>query len=82
MATKTMTLGEAVRIGRCSRCNKRIHKDPGSNMTVRKGILVGFICSRCQTPDETAEAVINESTLDYSPGTDAFGRMVARIKGA
>lgn len=82
MAMTRTTLQQAIRAGRCSRCTRRIRKDRGANMMMRQGILVGFICSRCQSPEESAEAAINDATLDYTPETDAFGRLLARPKVA
>jgi hypothetical protein len=46
---------------------------------MQQGVVVGFLCPGCQTPEENAEAVINESTLVY--GRDAQGRLIARPKG-
>ncbi|BFM23067.1 hypothetical protein [Microbacterium sp. che218] len=67
---------------RCDRCPKRIRvgRSDGWNIIYKRGVIIGFLCSQCQTPEENAEAEINEATLDY--GVDAFGRAVARPKGA
>lgn len=79
---RQVSLDQAIESGRCSRCNRRINKDPDANLTMKSGYLVGFICSRCQTPEENAEAVINEATVDYSSWTtNAFGQSVGRSKG-
>lgn len=81
MALKQMTMQQAVRRGRCSRCDKRIHKDVMANVTVKHGVIVGFLCSNCQTGEEQIEAAVNESLIDYSTmTTNAFGQMVARYK--
>lgn len=68
---------------KCSRCGLRIRRDlVGWNVVFDQGKLVGYLCPRCQTAEENAEAVINESTLDYSrASTNAFGRLRAPAKG-
>lgn len=48
------------------------------NFVARRGVIVGFLCSSCQTPEENAEAEINDSTLDYA--VDSFGRVVGKTK--
>lgn len=49
------------------------------NVTVKQGIIVGFLCPNCQTVEEDLEAQVNEATIDYQ-GVDAFGRLVGRPK--
>ena len=52
------------------------------NVTTSMGVITGYLCPTCQTPEENAEAEINEATLDYQAGgVDAFGRMYAMPKG-
>lgn len=70
---------------RCSRCRARTRVGlPAAaewNVVFDKGVLVGFLCGACQTPEENAEAVINEATLDYgSARWDAFGRLRVRSR--
>lgn len=48
------------------------------NATVKRGVVVGFLCPDCQTPEENAEAVVNEATTIY--GRDAHGRFTGRPK--
>lgn len=82
MKTQTMTLAEAVRRGRCDRCNRRIRDDKNANTVMRAGYLAGFICSTCQTDEDRAEAVINGATIDYSTlTTNAFGQVFVSAKG-
>lgn len=51
---------------RCSRCHRRLRNNTdGWNATFDRGVIVGLICPGCQTPEENAEAVINEATTDY-----------------
>lgn len=65
---------------RCARCNRRQRAgSEGWNVAADNGVVVAFICPRCQTPEENAEAIINEATLDY--GVDDQGRFVAYLKG-
>lgn len=66
----------------CDRCNRKTTETKciGWNCTVRRGIIVGYLCPACQTSEENAEAEINEATLDYQ-GRDAFGRYTASAKG-
>ena len=65
---------------KCSRCRRRYRGSGDWNFTMKAGVAVAVLCPACQTPEENAEAVINESTLVY--GVDATkGRPVARAKG-
>ncbi|MGI8879021.1 MAG: hypothetical protein ACR2KJ_00605 [Jatrophihabitans sp.] len=53
----------------------------GWNVTMSKGIVVGYLCPDCQTAEENTEAVINEAGIDYSAGhVDAAGRYWAPSK--
>lgn len=67
---------------RCGRCGQRCRRtrDQGWNVIFKQGIPVGLLCPLCQTPEENAEAEINDATTDYV-GLDAFGRLVGRTKG-
>lgn len=58
----------------CGRCGRRYRGRGDWNATMREGVIVGLLCPRCQSPEENAEAEINEATLDYR--LDAFGRAV------
>ncbi|PSK90583.1 hypothetical protein CLV30_1388 [Haloactinopolyspora alba] len=64
---------------RCDRCNRRWRGQGDWNGTFERGRMVGALCPACQTPQENAEAVINEATLDY--GVDERGRFRGRPKG-
>lgn len=68
----------------CKRCGKRVRATrkgiEGWNIEAHRGIVFGFLCPGCQTPEENAEAEINSATLDYE-GADAFGFLRARPKG-
>ncbi|MCV7380265.1 hypothetical protein H7K38_16600 [Mycobacterium alsense] len=35
------------------------------NVVVEYGVVMGLLCPACQTPEENAEAAVNEATLDY-----------------
>lgn len=67
-------------IVRCSECNRRMRSTAGWNCTIKSGVIVGNTCPTCQTPEQNAEAEINEATLDY--GQDQFGRVIGKPKGA
>ncbi len=61
----------------CIRCRRElgtIESAEGWNVIVGQGRPVGYACPGCQTPEESAEAVIHESTLDH--GVDDRDRMV------
>lgn len=69
---------------KCERC-PRVFREalPDAkqwNATMKRGILVGSLCPNCQTPEENAEAEINQATTTYS--TDAFGRLIGTMKEA
>ena len=65
---------------RCGRCNRRYRGQDDWNVIGDKGLIVGYLCPDCQTPDENAEAEFNAATLNYS--RDSQGRVVARVKTA
>ncbi|MDC8973986.1 hypothetical protein [Mycobacterium marinum] len=50
----------------------------GWNVVVERGYVTGLLCPNCQTPQENAEAAVNEATLDY---TVIDGRLAGRPKG-
>ncbi len=61
---------------RCGRCRKKFRGRGEWNLVVRQGVVIRLLCPMCQTPQENAEAVVNESTLDYSRlWVDGHGRM-------
>ncbi len=68
----------AIRCARCRRRYRNPHENDGWNATVKRGVVIGYLCPDCQTPEENAEAAINEATTNYS--TDAFGRYVGTSK--
>jgi hypothetical protein len=68
---------------RCDRYGRRC-RNPAFvtdewNATLRQGVVVGYLCPDCQTPEENAEAAIHEATLVN--GRDAQGRHIAWPKG-
>lgn len=66
---------------RCDRCARRMRSGTGWNATFKQGIVVGYLCPECQTPEENSEAEINEATVDYRAGhVDASGRLWAPSK--
>ena len=66
-------------VTRCTRCGRRLRSGDGWNIVFSQGMITGYVCPTCQTPEEHAEAEINAATLDYTTITvDAFGR--ARVK--
>ncbi|AZI62765.1 hypothetical protein RQN9TF_17980 [Rhodococcus qingshengii] len=66
------------KVEKCTRCRRRMRAMDGWNVTMRGGIPVELLCPTCQTPEENAEAVINEATLVY--GRTPNGRAIARPK--
>jgi hypothetical protein len=48
------------------------------NVVVEGGVVIGLLCDRCQTAEESVEADVNHAMLDYN--VDAFGRLVGRPK--
>jgi hypothetical protein len=53
---------------RCSRCKRKArgHNWGDWNVAYSNGYVVGYLCPRCQTPEETREAVENLVRYDYS----------------
>ncbi|WP_336879883.1 hypothetical protein [Rhodococcus globerulus] len=74
----TLVAGEH-KAARCRRCNRRYRGKGEWNCVASRGVIVGYLCPRCQTPEENAEAEINFATTDYYAGD--FGRIFGRPKG-
>lgn len=68
----------------CSRCGRisRATKAKQWNVTMQQGRLIGYLCPDCQTPEENAEAEINDSITRY--GMNAFGQVIGfpKMEGA
>lgn len=67
---------------RCTTCRRRYRATSptagGWNVTMRKGVVLGYLCPLCQTPEDNAEAEANAAMLDYYLDDD--GRYRARPK--
>jgi len=63
---------------KCSRCGRKYKGRGNWNYVFRGGARVGVHCPDCQTPEENAQAAINEATLEYA--MDEQGRPMARHK--
>lgn len=50
---------------RCMRCTRRWRGSDDWNSTWIQGQCIGLLCPDCQTPEENAEAAINDAGLDY-----------------
>jgi hypothetical protein len=64
---------------RCNRCERRMRNPADWNVVVSRGVITGYLCPGCQTPEENAEAVINEATVEYV-GVSVDGRLLGRPK--
>ena len=70
------------RLKPCARCGRRVRTlaaMAGWNVVVEFGYIAGLLCPSCQTPEETAESVIHEATLDFAV---INGWLVAWPKGS
>jgi hypothetical protein len=65
---------------KCARCGQPYRGVEGEewNAVFEEGRVVGLICPDCQTPEENAEAVINEPTLHCS--ADEKGQVYGAAK--
>jgi hypothetical protein len=63
---------------KCRRCDRKYKGRGEWNAVFRRGVYVGLLCPDCQTPEENAEAAINQATLEYA--LDEHGRPMARPK--
>ncbi|GMA33525.1 hypothetical protein [Litorihabitans aurantiacus] len=54
------------KVEKCMRCRRRYRGHGEWNLQYDLGREVGVLCPDCQTPEENAEAVINEATIDYA----------------
>lgn len=70
----------SAKVIRCSECNRRARSGAGWNCTMRSGVMAGYLCPTCQTPEQNAEAEINAATLNY--GVDPAGRFVGTAASA
>lgn len=50
---------------RCSRCDQPWDQQDDWNAELKSGFVVAVLCPACQSPEENAEAVINEATVAY-----------------
>lgn len=53
----------------CDRCGRRARSLQAMtdwNVVLELGVIISLLCPDCQTPEENAEAAINEATLDYA----------------
>jgi len=79
---RTVDAKDLMKVARCSRCGRRPGNPAdrsGWNTVWRNGVVTGFLCPDCQTPEENTEAVINEATVDYaSMHRDNEGRIWVR----
>jgi hypothetical protein len=71
--------GDLPKLVRCDRCGRRCRSGAGWNVNLHQGMITGFLCPDCQTPEENAEAEINDATWIY--GQDGLGRIIGRPKG-
>jgi len=69
----------AISGAKCRQCQRRYHDRGAWNAVVERGVVVGVLCPRCQTPAENAEAEIHDATLHYD--RDGAGRLIGRPKG-
>jgi hypothetical protein len=83
------------RLKRCHRCGRRARTfaamagwnavvenvvvEFGYTTGLHVGYITGLLCPSCQTPEEHAEAVINEATLDFAI---INGQLIASPKGS
>jgi hypothetical protein len=63
---------------RCDRCQRSYQGSGEWNAVLAAGVITGYLCPACQTTDENAEAVIYESTIDYT--VDSEGRYRGRSR--
>ena len=54
----------AAKVVRCDRCRRRCRNTAGWNSDLIAGLVVGYLCPRCQTPQEDLEAELNLITGD------------------
>jgi hypothetical protein len=67
----------------CDRCSRRARSLLAMaewNVVVEHGVVIGLLCDRCQTPEESIEADVNHALLDYN--VDRLGRLVGRPKAS
>ncbi|GGG50806.1 hypothetical protein GCM10011374_11780 [Kocuria dechangensis] len=75
----TGTTQDVNTLSRCHRCGKKYRGRGEWNVEMRRGVPQWILCPDCQSPEENAEAAINEAMLHY--GRDSFGRCLAMPKG-
>jgi hypothetical protein len=65
---------------KCQRCRSPYRGHGDWNVHMRAGEPQYLLCPTCQTPEENAEAAINEATLQYSVDEHGRGRAVPRVR--
>jgi hypothetical protein len=69
----------AEKVARCQRCGRRMRSDVGWNVILEDDVIAAFLCPDCQRPEETAEAEVNDATMDVL-GVDDGGKVTMRPK--
>ncbi|EYT51538.1 hypothetical protein H483_0118070 [Dietzia sp. UCD-THP] len=70
-----------MKVIKCDRCRKRCRNDEGWNAVYEDGFVIGYLCPKCQTSEESLEAQVNDATLDYSKTfIDELGRHVSPVR--
>lgn len=64
---------------KCVKCGKKNRGRGDWNVEIKNGVAQWIICPSCQSPEQNAEAAINEATTDYT-GPNAFGLFTGRPK--
>ena len=71
---------EVLTCDRCGRPNNDVEGEEW-NMVIEGGFVVGLVCPDCQTPQENAEAVINESALGCGKHEQGRTRGSSKVAG-
>jgi len=69
----------ATTFAKCTRCQKKYRSRGEWNAVYNAGIMTGILCPACQTPEENAEAVINQATTFYGTTQPAQPADVAEL---
>lgn len=60
------------KVVRCDRCRKRWRDQPNWNEVYIAGLVIGYVCPKCQTAEEWSEAEVNY-TFDPLPPLEVRG---------
>jgi hypothetical protein len=79
---RLVRLSDVFTDARCGRCDRQMPPDDNERWNIRwsRGVITGFLCPECQTPEENAEAEVHEALFDYEKNEVIDGRIFSALR--